>query len=203
MTSDVTAEEKFSHVAQQYVDTYTELQRHPVDLELAAEAVLQIIQHSAAKAGVAESDVLEAAPWDWGNELARQTYRHAQERAAHADTEPDRQLPLGKVERLILTLDLALGYAAVNNADLLNRFSPEAAKDAKISLHRALNSRTSDSTVTVTGNTVADVRSALDSFHGNLRSRYWASCHCSTACKHRKNDKVVLRTVSRQLRLLR
>lgn len=55
-------------------------------------------------------------PDDWGQDMARQTYRQIQERDAHIDAVPDRQLPLPAVARLIAALGQALLLADVNNA---------------------------------------------------------------------------------------
>jgi hypothetical protein len=202
-TDDVT-DEDISDVVDEYARTHEQLLGYEIPRELAAARVHQTIRYIADNAGVPGKTALRVVDVAWARDLARQEYRRDQELAAQARAEPVRRLPLVEVNRLIISIELSLRYAAVNNANLTDRFSPEIARDAKDGLlHWALNSRAGDPAVTVAGSTVLYARICLTAFGGNLASQRWTSCRCNTACsEHRETDKGVLRAVRQQLRLL-
>src|SRR5262245_24331271 len=109
-------EKKFKSLVADFVNASAEL-GGIIDPEVVASELRQRIQTIAAQIGVTEATVLRTyMPDDWGQDMARQTYRQIQERDAHVDAAPDQQLPLPAVGRLIAALGQVLLFAHVNNA---------------------------------------------------------------------------------------
>ena len=206
MAGSVTGnEEKFKALVADFVNATNDL-GGTIDPEVVAVELRQRIQLIAAQVGVTEATVLRNyMDDDWGRDMARQTYRHIQERDAHIDAELDQHLPLKSVGRLIAALGQALLYAAVNNAatDSTNRFNPKEASEAVTGLGLALTSLPdADSTVTVGGNTLAWAKDALIVFRDNLQHRRWTSCPCGEDCGQHETDAAVLRALGEDLLLL-
>lgn len=198
-------EKKFKALVDEFVTTTAEL-GGTIDPEIVAVELRQRIQFIATQIGVTEATVLRNyMDDDWGREMARQTYRQTQERDAHIDAEPDQQLPLKAVGRLLAALGQALLYFTVNNAadDLTCRFNPKEASEAVTGLGLALTSHPNDgSTVTVGGNILAWTKDALTVFRDNLRQQRWSSCPCGEDCGQHETDVAVLRALGEDLQLL-
>lgn len=198
-------EKKFKALVADFVTTTADL-GGTIDPEVVATELHQRIQFIAAQIGVTEATVLRNYMDDhWGRDMARQAYRQIQERDAHIDAEPDRQLPLHAVGRLIAALGQALLYSTVNNAatDPANRFNTKEASEAVTGLGLALTSYPADgSMVTVGGNILAWAKDALTIFRDNLRQQRWSSCPCDEDCGRHETDTAVLRALSEDLLLL-
>jgi hypothetical protein len=144
-------------------------------------------------------------PNSWGRDMARQTYRQIQERDAHIDAEPDHQLPLKAVGRLIAALGQGLLFSTVNNAagDLTCRFNPKEAAEALTGLGIALTAHPGDGSIaTIAGNVLAWTKDALTAFRDNLAQQQWSSCPCGQDCGQHVTDAAVLRAVRDDLHLL-
>lgn len=198
-------EKKFKALVADFVSTTADL-GGTIDPEVVATELRQRIQAIATQIGVTEATVLRTyMPDDWGSGMARQTYRQIQEREAHIDAVPDRQLPLPAVGRLIAALGQALLFADVNDAatDPTSRFNQKEASQAVTGLGMALTSPPNDdATVTVTGNTLAWTTDALTVFRDYLQHQRWSSCRCGEACGSDKTDAAVLRALRADLLLL-
>jgi hypothetical protein len=198
-------ETKFKALVADFVNTTAKL-GGTIDPEVVTVELRQRIQFIAAQIGVTEATVLRNyMDDDWGRDMARQTYRQIQERDAHIDAEPNQQLPLKTVGRLIAALGQALLYFTVNTAtdDLTCRFNPKEAAEAVTGLGLALTSHPNDgSTVTVGGNILAWTRDALIVFRNNLQQQRWSSCPCGEDCGQHETDAAVLRALGEDLQLL-
>ncbi|MFL6119346.1 hypothetical protein [Actinophytocola sp.] len=197
-------EKKFKALVADFVNTSAEL-GGIIDSEVVATELRQRIQSIAAQIGVTEATVLRTyMPEDWGQDMARQTYRQIQERDAHVDATPVQQLPLPAVGRLIAALGQALLFAHVNNAatDPACRFNLKEAGQAVTGLGVALTAAANNDTVTVGGNILAWTKDALIVFRDNLQHQHWTSCPCGEDCGSHKNDKAVLRALLADLLLL-
>ena len=81
-------EKKFRALIADFVTTTAELGA-TIDPEIVTAELRQRVQLIAAQIGVTEATVLRNhIPNSWGRDMARQTYRHIQERDAHIDAEP-------------------------------------------------------------------------------------------------------------------
>jgi hypothetical protein len=198
-------EKKFQALVSDFVNATAELGA-TIDPEIATIELRQRIQLIAAQIGVTEATVLRNhMPDGWGRDMARQTYRQIQERDAHIDAEPDHQLPLKSVGRLIAALSQALLFHTVNNVatDLTCRFNPKEAAEALTGLGMALSAHPGDDCpITVPGNVLAWTKDALIAFADNLDQQRWSSCPCGQDCGQRVTDASVLRAVRDDLQLL-
>jgi hypothetical protein len=198
-------ETKFKALVADFVNTTATL-GGTIDPEVVTVELRQRIQFIAAQIGVTEATVLRNyMDDDWGRDMARQTYRQIQERDAHIDAEPNQQLPLKTVGRLIAALGQSLLYFTVNTAtdDLTCRFNPKETAEAVTGLGLALASHPNDGcTVTVGGNILSWTRDALIVFRNNLQQQRWSSCPCGEDCGQHETDAAVLRTLSEDLQLL-
>jgi hypothetical protein len=198
-------EKKFKALVNDFVATTADL-GGVIDPQVVAIELRQRIQVIATQIGVTEATVLRNyMDDDWGGDMARQTYRQIQERDAHIDAEPDQQLPLNAVGRLVAALGQALLFYTVNNAadDLTCRFNPKEATESVTGLGLALTSHPNDgSTVTVGGNILAWTKAALTVFRDNLQQQRWSSCPCGEDCGQHQRDAAVLRAVRDDLLLL-
>lgn len=198
-------EKKFRALVADFVTTTAELGA-TIDPDVVTVELRQRIQLIATQIGVTEATVLRNhMPHSWGRDMARQTYRQIQERDAHIDAEPDQQLPLKAVGRLIAALGQGLLYDTVNNAadDPAGRFNPKEAAEALTGLGIVLTAHRGDgSPVTVPGNVLAWTKDALIVFRDNLAQQRWSSCPCGQDCGQHVTDAAVLRAVRDDLQLL-
>jgi hypothetical protein len=198
-------EKKFKALVADFVATTAEL-GGTIAPEVVATELRQRIQLIAAQIGVGQATVLRTyMPDDWGRDMARQTYRQIQEREAHIDAAPGRQLPLPAAGRLIAALGQALLFADVNNAatDPACRFNQKEASQAVTELGLALTSPVNDdATVTVAGKVLALTKDALTVFRDNLQHQHWTSCPCGEDCGSAERDAAVLDALRADLLLL-
>ncbi|WP_158889067.1 hypothetical protein [Amycolatopsis anabasis] len=198
-------EKKFRALVEDFVTTTADL-GGTIDPEVVATELHERIRAIAVQLGVTEATVLRNyMPDDWGRDMARQTYRQIQERDAHIDAEPDQELPLHAVGRLIAALGQAQLYYTVNDGanDPTCRFNAKEASEAVTGLGLALTSPPADSLmVTVGGNILAWTQSALSVFRDNLQQQHWTSCPCGEDCGQQQRDAAVLRAVRDDLTLL-
>jgi hypothetical protein len=199
-------EKKFKALVADFVATTADL-GGTIAPEVVATELRQRIQAIAAQIGVTEATVLRTyMPEDWGQDMARQTYRQIQERDAHVDNAPAQQLPLPAVGRLIGALGQALLFADVNNAttDPTNKFNQKEASQAVTGLGIALTSPVNQDTTTITvaGNILAWTKDALTVFRDNLQHQHWTSCPCGEDCGSHNTDTAVLRALHADLLLL-
>ena len=198
-------EKKFRALVADFVNTTAELSA-TIDPEIVTAELRQRIQLVAAQIGVTEATVLrDHIPNSWGRDMARQTYHQIQERDAHIDAEPDQQLPLKAVGRLIAALGQGLLFYTINNAagDLTCRFNPKEAAEALTGLGMALTAHPGDgSTVTVPRNVLVWTKDTLIVFRDNLAQQWWSSCPCGQDCGQHVTDAAVLRAVRDDLQLL-
>lgn len=199
-------EKKFKALVDDFVATTADL-GGTIDPEVVATELKQRIQGISSQIGVTEATVLRNYfDDDWGRDMARQTYRQVQERDAHIDAEPDRQLPLPAVGRLIAALGQALLFASVNNAatDPTDEFNQVEAGRAITGLGIALTSpRADDNTLTIGGNVLAWTKDALTVFRDNLQHQRWSSCPCNEDhCSSHETDPAVLHALKADLLLL-